>query len=404
MPLLSIWDSNPSAIEQFTIQQVVNAAGDGTLKDNSACSVELRSYFSQAKSEKLATYVEACLLSLFEKSGLVLQDLINELGRRLDYEVTNGLYQGNATSIGYDGIWRSPEGQSIVVEVKTTDAYRISLDVIAVYREKLHANQKITAPSSILIVVGRQDTGELEAQIRGSRHAWDVRLISADALIRLVQLKEESEGLETGKKIRSLLTPKEYTRLDGMIDVMFTTAKDVEGATEADSGVEEPLSKSSVENSKVKGSWQVTDSAIIQHKREEIISALGKREGTVLIKKSRALYWNSMHDVRVACTVSKRYQRKGGPPYWYAYHPQWDDFLGAVKSSFLVLGCVDRMEAFALPLQEIRAVLDQLNITERDDGHFYWHLHLYEAKNGEMMLALPKSQKKLTLGPFRLMI
>jgi hypothetical protein len=27
-------------------------------------------------------------------SGLVLQDIINELGRRLDYQVENGLYQG----------------------------------------------------------------------------------------------------------------------------------------------------------------------------------------------------------------------------------------------------------------------------------------------------------------------
>jgi len=35
----------------------------------------------------------------------------------------------------------------------------------------------------VLIVVGRQDTGELEAQIRGSRHAWDIRLISAEALL-----------------------------------------------------------------------------------------------------------------------------------------------------------------------------------------------------------------------------
>jgi hypothetical protein len=40
--------------------------------------------------------------------------------------------------------------------------------------------------SSILIVVGREDTGDLEAQIRGSRHAWDVRLISVDALLRLM--------------------------------------------------------------------------------------------------------------------------------------------------------------------------------------------------------------------------
>jgi len=116
----------------------------------------------------------------------VLQDLVNELGRRLDYKVTNGRYQGTSTQIGFDGIWTSPEGHTIVAEVKTTDTYRIALDSIAGYRQKLLAAKTFSEPSSILILVGRQDTGELEAQIRGSRHAWDIRLISVDALLKLV--------------------------------------------------------------------------------------------------------------------------------------------------------------------------------------------------------------------------
>ncbi len=115
--------------------------------------------------------------------------------------------------------------------MKTTDAYQISLDTIAGYREKLLKSSHIADPSSVLITVGRKETGELEAQVRGSRHAWDIRLISADSLIKLVQLKENAEGPDTGKKIRRLLTPIEYTRLDDVIDVVFTTAKDVETAT-----------------------------------------------------------------------------------------------------------------------------------------------------------------------------
>src|SRR6476660_8388545 len=197
------------------------------IRDGSVCSTELTSYLSQVPSEKLATYVDQCLASRIDRGGMVLQDLINELGRRLDYKVTNGRYQGTVNAIGYDGIWVSPEGLSIVVEVKTTDAYRISLDTIAGYRERLLSVNAILQPASVLIVVGREDTGELEAQVRGSRHAWDMRLISADALIKLVQLKEESESAETAGKIRSLLTPMEYTRLDQMIDVMFTTTADI---------------------------------------------------------------------------------------------------------------------------------------------------------------------------------
>jgi hypothetical protein len=182
MPLLDFWQSSPAATAQLNIEQIVAAAGSGDLRDNSDCSHELREYLLQVTSQKLANYIERCLSTHFSKSGNVLQDLVNELGRRLEYKVTNGRYQGTVSSIGHDGIWVSPEGSTIIIEVKTTDAYRISLDTIAGYREKLLSANQAASPASILIVVGREDTGELEAQVRGSRHAWDMRLISADAL------------------------------------------------------------------------------------------------------------------------------------------------------------------------------------------------------------------------------
>ena len=82
----------------------------------------------------------------------------------MDYKVDNGLYSGRINAIGHDGLWRSPEESFLVVEVKTSDAYRISIDTIAAYRDKLLSSGKIIGKSSVLIVVGRQDTGELEAQ------------------------------------------------------------------------------------------------------------------------------------------------------------------------------------------------------------------------------------------------
>jgi hypothetical protein len=91
MPLMSVWTSNPTAVSEFTIEQVVSTAGDGNLKDGTQCAEELREYLSQIPSKKIAEYVEHCLTSSFQKSGIVLQDLINEIGRRLDYKVTNGL-------------------------------------------------------------------------------------------------------------------------------------------------------------------------------------------------------------------------------------------------------------------------------------------------------------------------
>ncbi|NNF24050.1 MAG: hypothetical protein HKN63_04505 [Rhodobacteraceae bacterium] len=186
MPLIALWKTDPGTVNSFSVKQVVSFAGDGSLKDGSECSREFREYLSAIPSEKVRSYVEHCLAESFEKSGLVLQDLVNELGRRLDFSVEDGLYSGKRNQIGNDGLWLAPEGNKIVLEVKTTGAYRMSMGTLAGYRDKLIRENKIDDNSSILIVVGREDTGELEAQVRGSRHAWDIRLISADALTKMV--------------------------------------------------------------------------------------------------------------------------------------------------------------------------------------------------------------------------
>jgi hypothetical protein len=410
MPLLSLWKSDPASVNQFTIEQVVATAGNGDLKDDSICAEELRSFLSQVPTQKLAQYTDHCLNSGFTKSGMVLQDLVNELGRRLDFKAENGRYQGKPNAIGNDGIWFAPEGRALVIEVKTTDAYRLSLDTIAGYRDKLRAVGKIADPSSVLIVVGRNDTGELEAQVRGSRHAWDIRLISADALLKLVKLKENSDDPETGRKIRSLLTPMEYTRLDQMIDVMFTAATDVEATLIQDlsiagsqpTPVEEitPADSSEPGEATSKGTWVFTDSALLQAKRLSVLVALSKKWGTPLITKSRALSWSGGdHETRVVCSISKRYT-KGTYPYWYAYHPGWDDFLKEAKNGFFVLGCMDQPFAYAIPWATINSLLPGLNTTTTERGS-YWHVHLAEGASGHFAILVPKEDRSLDLQSFQ---
>lgn len=376
-------------------------AGDGNLKDGSSCSDELRKYLAEAESAKLGTYIEHCLESGFSKSGYVFQDLVNELGRRLDYKVTNGRYQGTVSEIGHDGIWVSPEGQTIIAEVKTTDAYRIPLDTIAGYRQKLLAANKTASPSSILILVGRQDTGELEQQIRGSRHAWDIRLISADALMKLVQLKENSEDSETGGKIRSLLTPLEFTRLDGLVDVMFTAATDVETASpefvDGDKTKAVPTSKDIIV---APSGWEFTDSVILDKKRADIIDAMSRKTKTKLIKKSRALFWDATHEVRIACSISKRYPKSY--LYWYAFHPEWREFLNEGRESYFVLGCMDLKLAFAIPLKVIAANLDALNTTTTSKKT-YWHIHIVESASGGYAVPL-RHGKQLSIDTYQIPI
>jgi len=396
MPLLSLWKSNPEAVLQFNIEQVVATAGDGKLKDFSVCSQELHTYLTQVPSDRLGEYAEHCLTDSFNKSGLVLQDVVNELGRRLDYQVENGRYQGVVGGIGYDGIWSSPESSDIVVEVKTTDAYRISLDTISAYRNKLTASGKLQGTASILIIVGRGETGELEAQVRGSRHAWDMRLISVDALVKLVELKEATEAGVTGAKIRSILVPMEFTRLDTLVDVLFTAAKDVETTVESEAPIAAEADELAADSP---SSPQFTDQQILADRRSRILASLDRRDETKLIKRSRALYWDASHTYRVACTISKRYN-KGAAAYWYAYHPDWDVFLQAGETGYLSLGCVDMEVSFVIPLAVIQDHLPELNTTNKADVIQYWHLKIFEHDPGVFTLQLPKAGKQLSLKEF----
>jgi hypothetical protein len=384
--LLTILKTNRDQVDAFSIEQIVALCGTGKLVDNSETSLELREYLQVADSENLFKYQEACLRSGFEKSGIVLQDIVNEFGRRLDYIVENGFYQGRSNAIGYDGLWTAPNGHVIVVEVKTTDAYRINLDTIAGYREQLTKAGKIGYDSSILLVVGRQDTGDLEAQVRGSQHAWTVRIISADALAKLVKLKENAE-LASVSKIHDLLVPFEYTRLDKIIDIAFTVAEDATNAAESERAEHEqmiaPSDKERATISQDRFPYSPTPAEVVGEIRGRIISALTPKYAP-FVKKSRALYWTADKSIRLAITISKEYE-KGGD-FWYGYHPDWDKFLQEGPIGLFVLGCVGRTEAFAIPFDWIHSRLDRLNITAREGGSHY-HIQLFPDARGKLAFA-----------------
>jgi hypothetical protein len=390
--LLTLLKADPAQIESFSVEQIVALCGNGKLSDNSPCSQELREYLQIAKSEALFRYLQGCLLKTFEKSGLVLQDIINEFGRRLDYSVESGLYQGKTNAIGFDGLWADSSGHTIVVEVKTTDAYRINLDTLAGYRDELISAGRITKVSSSLIIVGRQDTGDLEAQVRGSKHAWTTRIISADALAKLVSLKENAE-LDSVSKIHDLLIPFEYTRLDKIIEIAFSVAEDASSAAELEQTADVEVTQTEIaggsEISDSRVPYSPTPGNVLGRIREQIVSVLSAKYSP-FVKKSRALYWTADKSARAAITISKEYARGN---FWYAYHPDWDEFLSEGSVGLFVLGCVGRNEAFALPFEWIHKRVGFLNVTEREpESHF--HIHLYPDAAGELFLRLSNGENE----------
>lgn len=402
MPLMKFWNDSRETVLQMGIKQIVANAGDGNIKDNSVASEELRSFLSMVSTKHLSKYIDTCLEASFDCSGFVLQDIINELGIRLGYQVQPGLYRGKKNAVGFDGVWKIAGNRDIIIEAKTTDYYTISLDKIFEYKNKLVQSGDIAPDAMILFVVGRDDSNSLEAQIRGSRYAWDARLVSVESLLQMVMIKEKTQDTLTLEKIRALIEPIEYTRLDRLVDVVFLTIEDAEKSIEDESLAPSDETPQDAANTVAEPKYKqdFTDSESLEEKRDSIAERIGRLHNTVFKKHRRAQFESANGVERLCITLSKRYENSGQQKYWYSYHPPMEKYLFEFERGWLVLGMMDREEAYAIPVNEMKELKESLNTTTKDNRH-YWHLAIYEV-DGKLELALPKKGERISLEKYKL--
>jgi hypothetical protein len=378
--LLQLWLADRSHLDTKLVHQVIAFAGSGRLAEGNDTSREFREFLGNIPSAVLGRYADECLTSKFEGSGFVLQDLVNEIGRRLDFEVTNGRYRGTANQPGYDGLWRTQTGQSLIVEVKTSDVYRIDLDVIAEYRKRVAASGDLELEtSSILLVVGRHDTGGLEAQIRGSRHAWDMRLISVDSLLRLMTIKEDVGDPATMEKIGNLLVPREFTRLDPIVDLVFHTTSDIreDDDLEEEEADDSPAPVAAVEQQRTKKFTPVSFHL-------DCIARVEKTLNVPLVKRAKAAFASGDDAVRVVCSVSRRHGAGDRETYWFAFHPHQREFIEMQQQAYVAFGCGSPATVLLLPARDFIPLLADFNTTQRMD-RTYWHVHI-DRIAGELLL------------------
>jgi|TARA_Y100000310_G_C20585622_1_gene765252 hypothetical protein len=393
MSLLDFYKTHKETVLKFKINQLINTAGDGKLKDGSECSEQFRKFLSFIPISNLRKLTDECLRSRSDDKGFILQDIVNELGKRLDYKVENGLYRGRRDEIGFDGLWVSNNNMSddILVETKSASHINFPLDKIAGYREKLIEKKSIKKTSSILIVVGSESsTAELEAQIRGSQHSNIIRIISIGSLIQLVEIKQEKLGdIGTIFKIREIFKPEYYTKLDKIIDILFSTTEKI-GDEQIEGSDDEKETK-----------HEITPKEVLRKKREETIKCFSDKYKVDLIKKTKVVFQDETKDFRVYSVVSKRYSSPS-QRYWYAYEKKYDEFLRQSKNSFYILSCIDHDYAYAIPHKVMEGNLENLNFTKKGGNEpLYWHICLTEIKGGKLTLNLSKIRKKINLEDYK---
>jgi len=367
MPLLDIWKNTPLSVLNMNIQQILSMAGDGRLRDGSECATELREFFSEVDRETLKSYADYCLENSFEFSGFVLQDIINEVGRRFGFDVAHGLFRGRQNRNNADGLWCGVDW-AFIVEVKTTDAYTIDLDRIADYQTAYSTTEE-ALPNSCLIVVGRQDTATLEDQVRGSRHNWEMRIVGVEALFEALALKELSEDKTLGAKLIDLLKPREFTRVDQILSAAFDFTTDrgqaVENTLEGSEItpiVAEPQAgfmSNEGELSEKKRTIQ-SDRKSIEQLKVKIASQLKEKFNVNLIRQ-RSLFQSQPAGISFVIAVSKPYNQKD--KYWFSCHSRQLNFLSKAKKGFFVLAWLDTQQAFSVPVSMMKTLSQGMLVT-----------------------------------------
>lgn len=363
MGLLELWKDNRGQIEDKRLHQLIAFAGDGRLLDGGSTATEMRALLAAAPSDRLARWKREALEDRYDGFGFVLQDLVNEVGRRLGFSVEFGRYRGRSGEDSADGVWTGSDGHVLLVESKTSSSHRIELSRLAGWRRRLAVERGVDDDRvSSLIVIAEEETEELEAQVRGSRSAWELRLLGVDALFKLLSVREAIDDDQIERQIQSVLIPQEFTRLDKIIDLVFATKEDselpVEVSVAGDVADEQKSPNSSF--------------------HDLVLPILEGFLGKPLVRRSRVVWGVPDDTVAVSCQVSRRYDApKGQDLYWYGLKRTTKDKLSGFKTAWCAFGLGQPNQVVVLPYELLAQYLDGM-FTSPDDsaGVLHWHVRL----------------------------
>lgn len=144
---------------------------------------------------EIRDHIEQCLRTPGDQYNRALQDLVNYIGEFLGFKVEFGRYRGVTNEIGFDGLWHSPSGLHLVIEVKTTETYAVKTATLVGYVDELISEKRIPSWDAALglYVIGRPDPElrHLENSIVAEKRNHQLRVISAESLLSLAEIMSE---------------------------------------------------------------------------------------------------------------------------------------------------------------------------------------------------------------------
>jgi len=181
-------------------------------------------------------------------------------------------------------------------------------------------------------------------------------------LVRLLRVKERIDDPSLAQRIRSILIPHEFTRLDDIVEVIFSTAEDARAdqpepgeapGTEADAQAAAPLPASVNQN-------------CVKRVESHLHVDLARRSRTVYIDESKGC--------SVVCLVSKEHLRV--PPFfWFGFHPYHRATLEEAREAYIALGCASEFTLLLIPYRTFAPWLEGMNVTD-NPGRSFRHVQI----------------------------
>jgi hypothetical protein len=200
--------------------------------------------------------------------------------------------------------------------------------------------------------------------------------------MRLMTIKEEVEDPQIAQRIHSILIPREFTKLDEIANILFSTTEDIKQDSL-------PLEEDGTEQQNTEKNQNFKPVAFHEGCILRIQDALGAK----LIKRSRAQYSTPDKSLVVNCAVSKEHNPDQNPNYWFGFHPHQRDALKIAGNAYAAFGCGSSETVLLIPYSELESLLDGMWTTQNED-RMYWHVVIYK-KEQIYNLHLKKGQKNI---------
>jgi hypothetical protein len=221
-----------------------------------------------------------------------------------------------------------------------------------------------------------------------------MRLISIDALLKLLDLRQRLDDPSVVKKVGEILVPHEFTRVDDIVELVFETAED--------SIPEQPMGRA-VEADEVDVEEDDEDEATtprldIVAVGREAAARIAAKLGLPLIQRSRGTFSSADDGVRLVCAYSRTYGTAPQGGFWFGFHEYQKEYLEQSSRGYVAFACGAANTVLLIPIVEFSRWLPGMHETVSPSRR-YWHVRI-KRSDGRFIMHRRKGHERIDLSNY----